>query len=268
MVGGLSVAQVPGGVGVSGRARFSGAIVTGSTDPPGDGVPGSEAAGAELTRAALIYRPEQGDLLLRLDLASLPSVTVGCLVGICLPASTGAGAPAILYGLEFDLGGTRYEVRALRAGATAVPPAAPYVALYRCAPDCNEHAPLTGSFGTTGEQVQVSVPLSALEAPEGTALTGLRAFTALGEAFPGALHPLDEVPLSSSVIPTSRVELGIASASTAEDKVAFTVAAYPLGGDFSGTIPTASLPHGSYRVWARACVGAGCGPGASAAVTL
>jgi hypothetical protein len=260
LVGTPSVVKVPGGVFVSGRATFSGATLAGATDPDDDGTGGPLAAdvGAELTGAALIYRPEQEDLLLRLDLSSLPSG----------PAGAGAGLPAVLYGADLRVGETRYEVRALRAGATSTTPRAPYVALYRCAPDCTEHAPLTGSFGTTGEQVLVSVPLSVLGVPEGTVLTGIRAFTAAGEAAPGALLPLDEVALSSAVIPVSRVELGIAPASTPEDQVAFTVEADLLAGDFSGTILTEGLSPGSHRVWARACLGDVCGPAAFREVAL
>ncbi len=270
VVGTPSVLKVPGGVGVSGLATFSGATLAEATDPDDDGtgVGPLEAAdvGAELTGTALVYRPEQEDLLLRMDLSSLP------------PAA--GGLPGILYGLELGSGGTSYEVRALRAAATSlrspVFPSSdrwpqllePHVALYRCDLVCTEHAPLTGSFGTTGDQVLVSVPLSALGAAEGTGLTGLRAFTAVGEATPGALHLLDEAPLSSSVIPASRVELGIAPASTSEDAVAFTVEADLLAGEFSGAIPTDGLSAGSYRVWARTCLGDACGPAAFGEVAL
>ncbi len=258
VVGTPSALKVSGGVGVSGRATFSGATLAGATDPDLDGT-GAGPLGAELTGAALIYRPAQEDLLLRLDLSSLASdVVPPGLAYYGVPA--GAGLPGILYGAELRVGETRYEVRALRAAATADWPGAKHVALYRCAPDCTEHAPLTGSFGTTGEHVLVSVPLSALGAVEGTELTGLRAFTAAGEATPGALLVVDEVALSSSVIPASRVELGIAPASTPEDQVAFAVQADLLAGDFSGSIPTDGLSPGGYRAWARACLGDTCGP--------
>jgi Tol biopolymer transport system component len=253
VMGTPSVLKVAGGVGVSGRASFSGATLAEATDPDEDGTgvgPLEPAdAGAELTGAALIYRPEQEDLLLRLDLSSLPSDPAG------------AGLPGILYGADLRVGETRYEVRALRAGGTAVPPAAPYAALYRCDDlACTEHAALTGSFGTTGEQVLVSMPLSALGVAEGTELTGLRAFTAAGEATPGALLALDEVSLPSSAIPDSRVELGIAPVSTPAAGVAFAVAIAPITGEFSGTIPTEGLSPGSHRVWVRACLGDACGP--------
>ena len=259
VVGVPSVVEVPGGVGMSGRATFAGAALAEAPDPEDDGTAGGPVGaanvGAELTGAALIYRPEQEDLLLRLDLSSLPSDPAG------------AGLSGVVYGADLRVGETRYEVRVLRAAATSTAPRTPYAALFRCDLVCAEHAPLTGSLGTTGEQVLVSVPLSALGAAEGTELTELRAFTAAGEATPGALLQLDEIPLTSSLIPTARVELGIADASTPEGEVAFTVDADLLAGEFAGTIPTAGLSPGSHRLWARACLGDACGP-AAAPVTL
>jgi hypothetical protein len=255
-IGAIEVQQGPNELLVSGWATFSGAPVGAGADPGDDGGAAAHDVGAELTRAALIYRPQQEDFLLRLDLSSLPSD----------PAGT--GRPGILYGADLRVGETRYEVRALRVAATRVIPRIPHTALYRCAPDCTEHALLTGSFGTTGEQVLVSVPLDVLDATETTALTDLRAFTALGDAAPGVLHVLDEVVLASSVVPASRVELGIAPASTTEDEVDFTVEAALLAGEFSGTIPTVGLSPGSYRVWTRACLGDVCGPAAFEEVAL
>ena len=252
-VGAIEVQQAPGEVLVSGWATFSGTTMASAQDPEDDG---EDALGAELTGAALIHRPEQEDLLVRLDLSSLPS------------DAAGSGLPGILYGAELQVGETRYEVRALRVAATRLLPRIPHLALYRCAPDCTEHALLTGSFGTTGTQVLVSVPLSALGAAESTQLTGLRAFTAAGEAAPGTLLGLDEVSLISSEIPVSRVELSIAPASTPGAEVAFTVEADLVAGDFSGTIPTAGLSPGSYRVWARVCLGDACGPATFEEVAL
>ncbi len=272
-IGGLSAGAEGDRITVSGWATFSGRVVGSASDPADDGAPAAGPAGAELTNASLIYRPELEDLLVRLEVTSLPAVSVGrCLqvsAASCPGANSGAGAPAVLYGMDLRAGETRYEVRALRAAATPeAPSATPYFAVYRCAPDCTEHAPLTGSLGTTGEEVLISVPLSALGATEGTALTSLRAFTAAGAATPGSLLPLDEVPLASSAIPSSRVELGIAPASTPEGQVAFTVQAVLLAGDFSGTIPTDGLSSGSYRAWARACLGDACGPATFGEVTL
>ncbi len=176
-VGELSANSVGGGISVDGWATFSGQKIVSATDPPDDGGSGAGPAGGELTGASFTYRPEQEDLLVGADLASLPLPPV-------------AGSPGVLYGFALQVGGASYEVRALRAAATAVPPAAPHFALYRCAPGCTQQALLSGSIGTTGTGVLVSVPLSALGAQEGAVLTGLRAFTALGEVTPGALMQL------------------------------------------------------------------------------
>jgi Tol biopolymer transport system component len=254
VVGTPAVLKSPEGVEVSGRTTLSGATFAGATDPDDDGAGLAAEVGAELTGAALIYRPEEEDVLVRLDLSSLP------------PAA--GGLPGVLYGMELTSAGNTFQVRALRAAATTDPPQVPHVALYRCAPDCNEHTLLTGSFGTTGEQVLVSVPLSALGAAEGTELTGLRAFTALGEATLGTVVALDEVPLGLSTVPASRVELGIAPVSTPAASVVFTVEADLVAGEFSGTVPTEGLSPGSYRAWARACLGDACGPAVFGAVIL
>ena len=260
VAGPLSIQKVPGGVRVSGRTTFSETTLAEATDPDDDGTRvgpvGAAEAGAELTGGSVVYVPEQGQLLLWLDLSSRGSG----------PEHT--GLPGVVYGTDLRVGGTRYEVRALRSAATEVPPAGPYFALYRCDPVCTEQDSLTGSFRTDGRQVRVSVPLAAVGATEGTELSGLRAFTVVGEATPGPLLGLDEVPLSSSVIPAARVELGIAPDSTPADQVDFTVVADLQGGDFSGTIATDELSPGSYRVWARACLGDACGPAAFADVTL
>ncbi len=258
VLGSLSLLKVPGGVGVFGRATISGATVVQATDPGGDGatvgpVPARDL-GAELTGAEVVYRHELEDLLVRVDLASLPPTT--------------AGLPGILYGLDLTAGTTRFQVRALRAAASSVPAQSPYFSLYRCQTSCVLEAPLSGSFGTKGEEVLISIPLARMGAGEGTSLTGLRAFTALGEAALGSAVPLDEAALPGAVVPATRVELGIAPASTPAANVVYTASADVFKGEFSGTVSTASRPPGSYRVWARTCLGAICGGAVSGAISL
>ena len=250
VVGRPSVVPGRDGVRVSGRATSAGTTLATADDPAGDSTPLAAAGGSDLTGASVVYRPEQRDLLVRWDLSS------------------GAGVPGVLYGLAVSVGDERYEVRAVRAAATADPPWTAYVALYRCAPDCTEQVTLAGSFGTTGRRVLASVPLSALGATEGAVLSGIRAFAALGEAIPGAVLALDEVSLPSAPIPSSRVELGIASTATPADAVTFTATTGLLAGDFSGLVPTTGLAPGGYRVWARSCLGDACGPAVPAGVTL
>jgi len=250
----LSVAETPGGLTVSGRAAFSGTVLTEAPDPDSDGAAPGLLSGAELTGAALVHRPEQEDLLVRLRLASLPPVA--------------AGVPGVVYGLELQAGGIRFEVRALRAAATSSPPGVSHIALYRCATSCIQDQALEGAFGSTGEEVVVSLPLGALGVVEETEISGLRAFTALGEASPGGQVPADEIVLGAAVVPTPRVELGIAPAATPDGDVAYTVVVLPAEGAFSGTMPTSSLSPGEHRVWARACMGEVCGPATHTGVLL
>lgn len=269
VVGALSVVPFQGGISVSGAATFSGTTVTQAVDPVDDGEEvGPVAAddlGAELTGAALIYRPELEDILLRLKLDSLPSVL--------------GGHPGVVYGLELNSGGTSYEVRALRASASTppelgpdfnpfVPSVPPYAAVYRCDPECVEATRLKGWFGGTRLEVTVSIPLTALGSGEGAQLGGLRVFTAAGEAITGSLVTVDELELPPSVIPASRVDLGIALASQPESKVPFNRTVHPEDGRFADSISTSGLPSGSYRVWARPCLGEVCGESVFQAVTL
>ena len=254
-VGDLALANVAGGVAVSGRATLAEMLLAAATDPDADagdgGLGAANAAGAELTGAGIAYNPEDQTLLLELN---TPMHQAGAVAGT---------VPGVLYAVELLVGTTRYEVRALRAAATSATPRSPYFALHRCAPECTEIAQLTGSFGFFREQVYVTVPLTTLGAAAGTSATGIRAATAIGEAATGAVADIDEVPLPALVIPDVRVEVGIAPESMPEQHVAFNAEAELQAKDFSATIPTDGLGPGAYRVWARACVDNACGPAAS-----
>lgn len=263
-IGGLEAAVGPDQVTVSGWATYSGAVVSGATDPSDDGGAAADVVGGELTEASVVHRPETEDLLVRLRVTSLPGfrspLGPACIVFVCHPGAPGAaGSVAVVYGLELELAGTRYELRALRLGATGSSPAAPLFALYRCDPSCTETIRLSGGFGTSGEEILVALPLEALGAAGGEALSGLRAFTALGEARPGALHELDEVVLPEEDLSRPELSMAIESAGTPEEGVAFDAAATLSGGAFSGAVDTAGIPPGDYKVWARACLGETCG---------
>jgi Tol biopolymer transport system component len=255
-------------VSVSGWTGLSGRVLTSSADPDDDGAVGAKEAGAELVGTSLTYRPEQGDLLVRWQLASLPTLAAGGCFPLCQPVgvSAGTGVPGILYGFELDIGGALYEARALRAGATAVPPAAPHFSLYRCDPECTEQASLSGGIGTAGNEVRVAVPLGVLGADSGSTLTELRAYSALGEAAPGPLVTLDEAGLPDATVPAAQVSLGIAPAGAPEDEVDFDVPADLTEGRFSGSLDVSSLSPGDYEMWARACLGEVCGVASTAVV--
>lgn len=251
-VGDLDAAVSGGGVSVSGWASFGGAVVAEKEDAI-DATTGGREAGGELTGASLVYRAEDESLLLRLGVAQLPGVRgVGSVPGV-------AGAPGIVYGTTLAVGGTRYEVRGLRAGVTSNPPSAPLFALYRCAPSCTEVSRLSGGIGTTGLEVRASVPLAALGITGPTTITGLQAFTGIGEAATGSVGGFDVLVIGDVAVPAPAVSLGIAPAGTPEGDVDFSGGAALVDGTFSGTVDGSSLPAGSYDVWARACLGEVCG---------
>lgn len=244
-VGDLAVSANGDEVIISGWASFSGVTIS-SVDELPEGSPGADHTGADLTAARVVFRPEPEDVLVRLGLASLPD-----------PPASG-GAPSILYGLRFELGGERYEIRATGVAATAVPPTAPWFALYRCDPDCVEQESLLGAIGTTETEVLISIPLAALEFSE-EELENLQAFTAVGEPDQGALVILDEADLPDATVPGPQVSLAIAPAGTPEEEIGFDVASDVTEGNFSGSLDISSLPDDDYEVWARACLGETCG---------
>lgn len=260
-VGNLSVEPAGAQISVSGRAGFSGALLSSSADPSSDGATGAESAGAELTQARVVYRPEAEDVLVNLSLSSLPPLAAGptCVSVQCTGrVSPGAGAPGIVYGLAFSFEGTRYEVRAFRSPDAASPDSQRF-AIYRCAEMCTEQARVTGAIGTTGPEVIVSVPLSVLGTEEGSALTELIAYTAAGEGTQPLPAFLDEVALADASIQPREIALGIAPAGTPQAAVTFDTEGALSEGTFSGTIDASALPAGDYDVWATACLGETCG---------
>ncbi|HJT79962.1 MAG TPA: hypothetical protein VJ719_02100 [Chthoniobacterales bacterium] len=234
-IGGLSAKVEQGTVTVQGWATFSGTIISSGSDPVGDGETGAAEAGADLSGANVSYRPENGDIFVRLTLATLPNLPV-------------PGAPAVLYGLRFHLAGTTYEVRAVH---TAVPA----FALYRCDSICTQQATLSGGIGTAGFEVSVAVPLSLLNAQEGAILTQIEAFTAFGDAA-GPIAPLDQANLPDATVPVHGVFLGMGPEGGLESQVAFDTPLTLVDGHFAGV----STLGAGQLVWARACLGAVCGP--------
>ena len=256
---------------VTGWATFAGRVLVSAADPPDDGLPGAGPSGAELTGASLIYRPERQDLFVRLRVMSVPPHQRIC-IGGAFCENTGAGAPGILYGFGFDLEPFRYEVRILRS-ATASPPSAPVVALYRCFTVCEKIPGASGAIGTTGDEVLASVSLAELGSPECcyTPVTAIRAFTAIGGAESGAavitiredITIVDQVNLPDATLFPTTVSLGIAPTGTPADQVLFKRETTFAQGNFWGTLDATALSAVSYDVWARACLGPICGPAKS-----
>lgn len=238
---------------VSGWATFAGRAISTASDHPADSSDFG-FTGSELTGASLIVRPEDDDLLVRIELAYLPGYQ-----GM-IPAST----PGEVYGLELGIGDARYEVRAERMRTADPASAEPLYGLYRCDPSCEKVRALAGTMGGYGDEVTISVPPSALGLAEGDSITGLRAFAAIGRPDSPALVVLDDVALPDASMTEARIELGVAPPGTPPGEVRYDARAEMTDGTFSARIHSNSLPVGAYRVWVRACVGAECGPARSA----
>lgn len=266
-IGDPEVRVVANQITVSGWATFSGTTIASA-----EGSDTGDEVSPEITGASVAYQPEQGALLFRLGLASLPpSATLHTVaVANVSPAgsqrgaqlSTGAPVSEESYRIGFELAGTRYEVRARAEPATNQTGAEeqrfslmePRFTLHACAAECVEVARLSGGIGTTGTEVRVSLPLQALGTEEGAELAGIEA---TAERIGGVIR--DTLSLPDALIPISRVELGIGPASMSETDVDFTEGAELAEGRFSGALDASSLAPGAYRVWARACLGKACG---------
>lgn len=251
---------------VSGRATVSGAVVGSAEDSPSDAAFGAADAGAELTGATIVHRPEQEDLLVRLRLASLPGEWIQSCArtptfppfAVCVDEGTGAGAPAVVHGLEFQLNGAGYEIRATRLGGTSSP-TEPRFALHRCVEVCLETTSLVGGLGTTGPEIVISVPLEALDFHADDEMSAMRAYSGIGDSATGEIVPLDELLLPNVPLAPPAVTVGIAPAGTPETGVPFDTTAEFADGGFSASLDTSPLPAGSYEVWARACLAEICG---------
>lgn len=149
------------------------AVVTDSHADAGLG-----GVGAEILGVGLVHRPELDDLYLRIDLDRLPR-SAG--------SEAPPGNPAVLYTAALDAGGHRFEVRAGLIGAI------PSFALFRCDQRCTHVSTLSGGYGTTGEEIVMSVPIARLNLRRGSVITDLEVSSALGSVATGGIHQLDSV---------------------------------------------------------------------------
>ncbi len=224
--------QIP----ATGSADFAGLVIASAQHTPGS----MTAPGLQLTGASVVDRPELSDLMVSLQFPPTPSPGVK------------PGAPTNVYGMDFTIAGVPYEVRAIGT--------APMFALYQCsATPCTQVATLTGGFETMGDEVRVSVPLSALGVNEGASVTGLRAFAAVGTIASGPAQVVDQISLPDTNIPTRTVNLAIAPVGTDVSQVNLSTPATLTNGSFSGSVNVSSLATGTYNLWAQACLGTQCG---------
>ena len=132
---------------------------------------------AGLTSASLAYRPAYGDLFGRLDVARMPPYDVA--------------SPAIVYGLNLNVNGIRYQVRVAKTGLGAS------YGLFRfVSGGWTQVTALDGGYGTTGEEVVFALPLRAIEAQRGGRLSAVIAFAGVGSYAAGASTMTDQIALS------------------------------------------------------------------------
>ena len=250
---GTAVVTTKGGssVAVSGWSTFTGAVLTTATDPATDGAADDPLNGSELIGGRLLYRAEQQDLFLVLDLKQIPQL------GVSLTGLTAPGDPRVVYGTRFTANGTTYEVRVQRAGANVADPLNAAMGLFECTEVvCTEVASLRGGYGTTGEQIAVSIPLSLMTRDgkalaEGGVLSSPRAFTGYGTYYGGATELLDQLILSKQ----ASVTLPRKSVKVTARGVSRTVT--PTNGRFSATLPRSAF-RGLTAVVVTSCLGREC----------
>ena len=251
-VGTAAVAAKGGSaVTVSGWSTFTGAVLASAADNPADAPADAVMNGGEIVGGQLLYRAEAQDLFLELDLSQIPAL------GVTLTGLTAPGDPRVVYGLRFVANGVTYEVRVQRAGVNSADPLNAAMGLFTCTEvACTEVAALRGGYGTTGEQIVVSLPLTVIgnggtALAEGGVLSSLRAYTAFGTYYGGPAQLLDELVLStkpSVAVPAKTVTVTAGRT---------TVRATLTDGSWSASLP-ASLFRGPTNVTVRSCLGAEC----------
>ena len=228
------------GLDVTGDAFFSGGRLVSQADATADGVNGAAAAGAEITGFDITYQAELEALRFRFSLASLPTVAAG-------PARAGSGT---VYAAAFTVGSQRYEIRGARLG-----PAATF-ALYTCTAVCAHTRELGGGHGSTGREVTIGVPLSAIGASDGSVLRAVAASTWLGAMSGAAVQTYDQASVADVTIPTRSVRLALTTRGVAPPADAFSAAANRSAGRWTGSVP--GLVPEPRDLHAQACLGATC----------
>jgi Tol biopolymer transport system component len=238
----LSPTILDGAVDVEGAAVYAGQVIATADDAAGDAGAVGGTVGADLTGATLVYRPELGDLLGRVRVASLPRLTGA------------SGSPGVVYTVRMDIAGVPHEVRAARIDPGAAS-TTPRLALYRCQGGCTEIGTLQGGIGTTGSEIRFSIPLGLVGAAEGTRIGAVTATTRLGlPAAPGPI--MDDLALPATEIPARTIAVGYAPPGTPKGEVSFSTPASISDAAFHATL---DVPPGAWDVWARACLGTTCG---------
>lgn len=168
-----------GGISVANAAGFASTGILARPDSLADVSDLETARGANLDEAALIARPSEGDLLVRLAVVQMPPF--------------GLADPSLLYAMDLRAGRTTYEVRAQKVGLTA------RFGLFRkTASGWTQVADLRGGYGTTGTEVVAAIPSSLFGAAGNhVVLSDITASTGIGSFDTGLVTTLDSLSLHS-----------------------------------------------------------------------
>jgi hypothetical protein len=247
---------------LSGWATFSGAMVASAGDSAKDAVavqggPASNESavasdGGELIGADLVYRPELGDLFIRIKVTSIfTTPSVG-------GAPSLVGDPSVLYGLRTVVSGVPVEIRMQSTGVSSE------FGLFDCSSEngCAQAATISGGYGTTGEEIVAAIPLSAFSSikkvhlKEGDKIGTPTAFVARGTYNAGAVSDaatMDYVVMGKG----ATVQIPVKSVHVTVGKVTRTAAL--KNGYFTVSFPTSAW--GGKRTataTTRTCLGKTC----------
>ena len=135
------------------------------------------AQGANLTDLSIAYRQATSDLFFRLRVEHMPLFALV--------------SPAMVYRVDFAVGATRYELRAAKTGIEAS------FGLFRLDVGQWRHvAALAGGYGTTGQEVVMSVPLATLGAVHGAVVSRVTGFAGIGTFATGVRNAVDQCLLA------------------------------------------------------------------------
>jgi len=168
-----------GEISVANAAGFASTGILARPDSLADVSDLETARGANLDGAALIARPAEGDLLVRLGVVQMPAF--------------GLADASLLYVMGLRAGRTTYEVRAQKVGLTA------RFGLFRQTGSGWMHvADLRGGYGTTGDEVVVAVPSSLVGAArQRVVVSDIKATTGIGTFDTGVVTTLDALSLQA-----------------------------------------------------------------------
>lgn len=220
--------------------------------------------GGDLDRAEIVYRPRSNDLLFRIGLAQLPGLRRDGAAGAayceldhysCWPSR--AGIPGLAYGVSFLVDDVPYELRARRSASAAdVFNPVPVFTLLRCESGCSKVGDIEGGFGTSGDEIRMSLPLDAVNATPGTELIRVVGWSGVDEELTTD-ERFDEVNVPDIEIPPSTVQVAIAPSGAVEHEVQFDDPVM-FAGTFVREVDIADVEAGEHAAWVKVCVSSAC----------